>query len=949
MTTQLHPSGIQHALDHLTHIPRPDRLSIERIREWAKAQGSDFDPDTTLAVTLHYKPNPEGGWIAKVVEQLPLGQAVLSKWQEQPDNLPYIALSTYGVLDFLGLLRDWSLPQESWARAFAQGHVQIVDELPEGGLFGTMDDYAVYQGLFRKTQPMRYTQQTQIATNTHAFQTFIWELDLHDEYIARLDDYWQHKFDDYATLSQVNFLAACNKQVEEGSLSEAGCDLAWRAIGIAPDGEASTEHADTVETRMLNIYGYVATDIACLTDRNSGLTLLYVPGNSSPLHEFENTSAMKAWLVQQCKDSETRRSLLTHFRLQDFSTGLGYTGVEDTLKGLASYQGPRFLYVNNLVIPASGWSTQYINYKVDEYSPLITDGLFSHITSRLRQRSYEDAQFLITTNSDVIKARWRGYLNQTMTLLAPLTLVVPGLGWVVAIGGVAQLGLGLDEVINGNNLEEKADGTLNVAFGALCALPLANNVWSAGKRVFRTQFDGFVAPGRINGQIGYPLSPTRAPRPRWAGDNFKAFFEQPVTVEPLPAPPRQMLISRQTTHVGMDTLVDVRDPATHWLYELETDAFVKTSDIGHPSPTRYVAEHTQLRAYQADIHGPRFVTNAMRESTLRNLGIEISLPIEVPRVPEVNQAHIPKRVMHLWIGDKPLTAGMLTRIGRNSRLLRDAGYDHCLYLSEQNAAAFNHNARALAVAAPDLQVLPLERQGFYTNLGYTRQFYDAAMEGPARGSSHLTAANDMLKYHALYQDGGLYMDIDNDLLATPAHPSAAGIINDASPNDWIGNVPLRTTADGLLLEQPTSNPFRGAHQQYNTSVIGSHPGNPTLMEVIHTMNLKLDSRPGFFTQNQHWPARGAHAPKFATYAKALSELTGIGMFNEAVDHSLPALRQMKKIYKLFSCPLLNPPTLLGADLHPVSTDELQNTLQSLFRVSRVVRVNNGFGWRNLNH
>jgi hypothetical protein len=73
------------------------------------------------------------------------------------------------------------------------------------------------------------------------------------------------------------------------------------------------------------------------------------------------------------------------------------------------------------------------------------------------------------------------------------------------------------------------------------------------------------------------------------------------------------------------------------------------------------------------------------------------------------------------------------------------------------------------------------------------------------------------------------------------------------------------------------------------------------------------------------------------------------MFNEAVDHSLPALRQMKKIYKLLSCPLLNPPTLLGADLHPVSTEELQNTLQSLFRVSRVVRVNNGFGWRNLNH
>ncbi|MBO9550214.1 DUF6543 domain-containing protein [Pseudomonas sp.] len=949
MTTQLHPSGIQHALDHLTQIPRPDRLSIERIREWAKTQGSDFDPDTALAVTLHYKPNPEGGWIAKVVEQIPLGQAVLSKWQEQPDNLQHIALSTYAVLDFLGLLRDWSLPQESWARAFAQGNVQIVDELPEGGLFGTLDDYAVYQGVFRKTQPMRYTQQTQISTDTRAFQTFIWELDLHDEYIARLDDYWQHKFDDYATLSQVNFLAACNKQVEEGSLSEAGCDLAWRAIGIAHDDEASTKHADTVEARMLNIYGYVATDIPCLTDRNSGLTLLYVPGNSSPLHEFENASAMKAWLVQQCKDSEKRKSLLTHFRLQDFSTGLGYTGLEDTLKGLASYQGPRFLYVNNLVIPASGWSTQYINHKVDEYSPLITDGLFSHITSRLRQRSYEDARFIITTNSDVIKARWRGYLNQTMTLLAPLTLVVPGLGWVVAIGGIAQLGLGLDEVINGKNLQEKADGALNVAFGALCALPLADKVWSAGKKVFRTQFDGFVAPGRVNGQIGYPLSPIRAPRSRWVGANFEKFFEQPVPVEPLPAPARQMLISRQTTHAGMDTLVNTSNPVTQWVYELETDAFVKTSDLEQHSPERYIAENSRLSVYLPEINGPRVVTDAMRESTLRTLGIEISLPIEIPRVPEVNQIDIPRRVMFLWVNDDLLAPGMLTRIARNSRLLRDAGYGHCLYLSEQNAAAFNQNARALAVAAPNLQVLPLEQQGFFANMGYTRRFYDAAMEGPARGSSHLTAATDMLKYHALHQNGGLYMDIGNDLLAPSAHPSAAGISNEASPSEWIGNIPLRTTLDGLLLEQPTSNPFKGVHQQYNTSVIGSHPGNPTLLNVIRNMDLQLDTRPGFFTQNSHWPGKSAHAPKYATYAKALSELTGIGMFNQAVDHSLPALRQMKKIYKLFSCPLLNPPTLLGADLHPVSTEELQNTLQSLFRVSRVVRVNNGFGWRNLNH
>lgn len=952
MTTHLHPSAVQHARSHLALIPRPDHIAIEKIRLWAKAQDLSWDPDTTVAVTLHYKPNPEGGWLAQVVEQMSLGQAVMCKWQEAAEGHSDVSLdiiiSPAYALNYLGVLKEWRLVQQSWSEAFADGHVHFVDSLPAGGLFGTLEDYAVYQGLFHVTEPMQYTPETQLSTDTRAFQQFIWDLDFHDEYMAQLDAYWLQQSDDYATLARVNFIAACNKQVEEGSLSEAGCALAWRTAGIVATDEATAAQHSQPEARMLNFYGYVATDIPCITDPASGRTLLYIPGNSSPLHEFESVHAMKAWLVEQCRDATRRGALMLHFRLQDLHTGISYSGLEATLQGLASYRGQRFLSVDNVIIPASGWSTAYINYKRDDYSPVVKGDLFKHIALRQQQRSHDDAEFLITLNSDVIKAKWRGYLSLTMNMLSPLALVVPGLGWLVAAGGIAQLALGLDEVINAKSLEAQTEGLLDATFGALSAAPLAGQAWSGGKRFFQTQFDGFVAPGRLNGQIGYRLSPPGAPKPYWAGNNFNRYFEQPVRVEPVPPSEHEPLLTRQTTHTELDTLVDPRDPQTSWVYDLDADAFVKQSDMAQAQPTRYVAQHAQLSTVQPQGNAPRVVTDAMRESTLRSLGINLPLPVEVPRVTEVGQYAIPRRVMHLWTGDNPIPADLLTRVSRNSRLLKDAGYSHYLYLSTKNAEAFASNSRALADVAPDVQVLPLEQQNFYTQMGFTRQFYLDAMEGPVNGTSHLTAANDMLKYHALYHEGGVYMDINDDLLAPPAHGSAAGIVNDIAPGDWIGNVPLQTTPEGLLLGQPASNPFRGLHLQYGTSVIGSHPGNPTLREVIREMEQRLHARPGFFTQKRYWPVKGAHAPKFAAYAKAVSELTGVGMFNHVVDNTLPAYRQMRQIYKLLGCPLLKYPKLLGADLQPVTNTELQSTLHGLFGLSRIVRVNKGFGWRNLN-
>lgn len=71
----------------------------------------------------------------------------------------------------------------------------------------------------------------------------------------------------------------------------------------------------------------------------------------------------------------------------------------------------------------------------------------------------------------------------------------------------------------------------------------------------------------------------------------------------------------------MDTLIDVHNPETDFVYDLNADAFVRSSDVGEAAPTRFIAENARLRTYQPAFNGPRNVSNAMRESTLRSLGI----------------------------------------------------------------------------------------------------------------------------------------------------------------------------------------------------------------------------------------------------------------------------------------------------------------------------------------
>jgi len=897
-STFVNPVGEQFIRNHLQTIPRPDRLACSAVGDWARQQGHDLDPDQTDVVTLHYRGNQ-----AVVVQRLSLTEALLSNWQGETNK------------DLPGQL----LPGH-WAGTLPDGPLTIVGHLPAPGPFENGARFSVFNGVFRRSNPARYDSTTLLSLDVEALQRFFEDLDFHTPFTAMLTAYWQRSMQSHRQSLQICFIAACNKQVQDNSLSDAGRQLAWQAAGLMPK-------APGVKIRPLNVYGYAATDLVYIADPARPQVLLYMPGNSSPFHEFDDMAAMKTWFGEQCRDTRKRQSLRQYFRLEDTPDGLDFSGLDTALDGLGAYPHVHTRSPNRPGFTVDGpWPPRdYVNYKANKYSPPLKGDLFTALTLRQRKRSHADADFTITTDTQVNKARWRSYLETSLNLLAPLALVVPELIPLLAIGGIAQFGLGLDQVIHGKTLENKADGVGNIEFGLFNAAPLAMLPALGPKILFPGRGWRFVPPTRLNGRLGYPLSPIRpsalperqlaglfssAMPPLPGGDTAIAqwLVHVPVSVDSEP--------QLQSVLNGRNTLV---------LYDSERDAFILESEENEANPTYYRVAAESRGLIQLD-PSPRAVTNAMRMGSLRAMGVDVQLPLEVPPFDAHLRQPIARKISSLWVGDKEIAPKLLTTLAHNHQRLATSPYAYRLFLSNANARAFSKNLRLLAGHAPGLEVLTLEEQPFFARFRNSKYFeqYRDAIDG---AGANFSSASDVLRYPLLAEEGGLYLDVDDTLRADPAHP---GNPNRAA----IDSIILATTPDGLVLGAPMGNDSLGMFCQYNTNMIGSHAGNPTLQVISDTMLERYLANRDFYGNRPL-----VDGPGFDAYALRLSHMTGPGMLNDVIDLHLPRLRALRQIINLYALPQHNAMYLVSPveqALHEAATGDIP--------LNHVAEVGNYHSW-----
>ncbi|MDZ5601607.1 DUF6543 domain-containing protein [Pseudomonas sp. RP23018S] len=912
-TSGINIQGVQRVRDHLAHLPRPDLEAKRLIGDWLQAQGLGLDPDQLDVVTLHLRSHEPGRYQAQVMQRVSLTEAVLTNWQGESDN------DVFGAL----IAAPWA------GRLPTDGVIEVVAALGPRPWFENGAPYQVYNGVFKRGEAARFDASTLVAVNAQALQQHIETLDFHTRYHALLDDYWRVHADEHRLCCKLNLVAACNKQVSEGSLSEGARQLIWQAAELLP-------RRPGLRLQALNIYGYSATDLLCLHDTHSDLIVLYAPGNSSPLLEFASHDLLKDWIGQQCKGALGRRELKRHFRLADGPQGVDFSGLDTALEGLAAYPASHRLPPEHGYFNDDGtWPPRtYVNYRPDHYSPAIEGDLFQALTDRQRQRSYDDADFLITSNSEISKRRWRGYLDSTLNLLLPLSFVVPGLAPLLAVGGIVQLGLGLDQAINGKTLQDRLDGVDHVVYGVFNAVPfVAQAASKVADSLFQTWQDGFVVPTRLHDQIGYPLSPIDPPR--LPETDIAAYFHRPLRIEPLPGGDAEVAdaVHRYPRYNGgHDLLRGYYEPFEGYVqelelvYDLESGLFLTEEGLNEIQPSWYEPDPGTGNVRRV-APGARPTTDAMRTATLRGLGIDLPLPVELPSFEVEGAEPIPKQITSLWVGNRHIEDSVLNNLGYNAQLLKDSPYRYRLLLSSNDPDAFAHNLAQLTARAPGLEVLPLEEQAFFEAFKQHPNYaqYLTATSGPA---SNLASAADVLRYPMLHSEGGLYMDIDDALLPLAGSDAAAPAMA------ALDTVELATTPDGLLLQPPLQNELMGLNSMYNNSMIGSHAGNPTLLRICEEMQARYLSTPEPYPA---CPGRAEDPSGFRRFARHVSWLTGPALLTDTVDRLLPDLQRLRQLSHLFMMPCTNSAAFIDLD-----------TLNALREVrlplKRVARIGNLHSW-----
>lgn len=436
--------------------------------------GKDIDPQTAQLVTLDY--NYHGHPVQNGVQQ---GQVASGQ------SLTHVLLANYQTV---GNGRFGETAFGLYTPPDIGPQVRIVDKVDEFANVGS-GNHETYEGIYRRTDPQTYGPLTQIALRPADFKQWVWELEFKDQYRDYVHQAWPS--DEvivappaYALRTSVKaaFVMTAFLQRQENSLTQDGLEVALRAAGLAPDQQwqdltveqlrATTRAPHLVEVARLVLYRYTASDIWIFRHRSSARVLLYVPGNSSPLHYFADAKALYDWIVEQGKDADKKQALAAHFAEDDRNDGTFHGGVLTALEGMAVYPRQHHLQKDAGFFNDDGYwdPADYIHF---ELAPSGTDPLAQLVLSmkQAAQASIETIRSDAQVNRDNLSAVVEPIV-QWVNQFGPLALFVPAGEGLLALAGLIDAGYGLDQAINGKNLGDRSAGIGRTVFGLLNALPL---------------------------------------------------------------------------------------------------------------------------------------------------------------------------------------------------------------------------------------------------------------------------------------------------------------------------------------------------------------------------------------------------------------------------------------------------------------------------------------------
>lgn len=453
----------------LADFPVPGEIAAQLIREHLQPFTQEqLDPDSTLLTTLEYNiDNPQAAYTAVVVQSMTLTEAMIN-------NAPH---ASGGMINTTGF-------------STTAPYFNIVSELPrliDNRIPEMFNEEFVaagwipprrYEALYRQSEPQVYDPSTQLEIAPTVLRKVIGSSNFEETYDGAITQFWSEHRDNYNTLLRIAFTKGYLEQFEEFTLTVAERQLAARAAGLVDKDHSNLTLEDfqtpyqpdkNLSLRLLRIHKAEATDILTITDNQTQITLLYIPGNSSPFHGFNSPTEMRKALVKLAKDPTQRRILTNHFEPDAVDSGLIYSGVEEALIGMALYPNatnPPGLF--NSLLQYGYWDPeQYIN---NPMYPSLRSSPFEFVARQIRTRIAKLAAKTIVSPLDTFKADTLDAMEKACLLAIPVALAMGTAllaEFCFVTSGMVSMAIGADDLFKG-----KSQAAERIVFGVLNALPV---------------------------------------------------------------------------------------------------------------------------------------------------------------------------------------------------------------------------------------------------------------------------------------------------------------------------------------------------------------------------------------------------------------------------------------------------------------------------------------------
>ncbi|MDB6050552.1 MAG: glycosyltransferase sugar-binding domain-conteining protein [Pseudomonas sp.] len=486
----------------------PEEYAKETVRTYTQRKWDILlDPDEMVIATLYIETaGRQAPFNASVAFAMTLTEAMLRNWQQNGSG---------DLFEHLGRLEGYR--PGGYAVNLVQHPLALWNSV-------------AYEAVYRKTTPQRYDVSTHLPIRADEFKQYVWDCNLQAHYKKRLAQFWTEHGSHYHLLIKGSLLKAVYTQAAAGALTVEDKGFLLRALGLdagQPWETLTWEHfvnaplSSFTTFRELIVYRYTATDIIAIKNELTGRIVIYIPGNSSPLHGFDSEQLAIEWLGQQCRDPRRRKALESHFRMEDDGDGPFLSGLHAALAGIAVY--PKFLN------QATGYWPPRSTIR---FGPAIEEWPFSHFRQNLKDRLDSDAVQAIHSQSDYWKAAAGQGVTDAILVLGAVVMVAPEVTPLLAALSIALVGLGVDETVEGRDKAQKEQGLEHIRFGVLNALPI-------------------IAEGVVGAVEAGRVAREAVEDSRW-GDEIDVDADALATSESRAAEEEQARLAEQARHKAID-------------------------------------------------------------------------------------------------------------------------------------------------------------------------------------------------------------------------------------------------------------------------------------------------------------------------------------------------------------------------------------------------------------